>query len=406
MSKEIKIALIVLVPFLLIIGGLFFWFSSLEEEEQVAFEEESGFFSFLGTVRDTVTPRDTTPEATSTPTTSPSDEKVPSLRKLTNAPVAGGVVFDRRGETFIRYIERATGHIYEAAATSTKLGRISNTTIPRVQEALWGTDGSKLVIRYLDQRTPDKITTTALALTGTSTVTIKSTFFPDNVTSISLSPNSSQSFYLLEGEGASGVLAGAGGESGKEIWSSDLSQWTTTWQQGSAVALTSKASALAEGILLFLNPQTRSEQVVLEGVRGLTTLPSPSGNKILYSKSTEGDMALFIYDRTAGTSKELPLTTLPEKCVWSRTKEDVIYCGAPLSLPRATYPDDWYKGKFSFSDALWLVRVEEGTAKLLAVPSREGGDNTDLILPSISPKDTHLTFVNKKDLSFWSLTLD
>ncbi len=98
------------------------------------------------------------------------------------------------------------------------------------------------------------------------------------------------------------------------------------------------------------------------------------------------------------------ITALPEKCLW--TKDSItLFCGAPNEIPEGMYPDSWYQGKVSFSDALWKINTETGALNILAIPEEDAREEIDLIDPMLSPDEHTLIFRNKKDSSLWSLQL-
>jgi len=76
---------------------------------------------------------------------------LPALRQLTKNAVSGAYVFEREGESVIRFIERETGHLFEIGESDTSATRITNTTIPRVQRVVW-IDEETLILQYLDVR--------------------------------------------------------------------------------------------------------------------------------------------------------------------------------------------------------------------------------------------------------------
>ena len=58
------------------------------------------------------------------------------------------------------------------------------------------------------------------------------------------------------------------------------------------------------------------------------------------------------------------LETLPEKCVWSKADASIFYCAVPENIPADNiYPDVWYQGLMSFSDAIWKVNIKTGEEK-------------------------------------------
>lgn len=122
------------------------------------------------------------------------DGSLPDLRALWNKPVSG-IVFGENegGETIIRFIERGTGHVYETYPTSTKTTRITNSTIPKIQEVLWKSS-DQLIIRYLRGDENDTIETFAANIvkpvaTGTDNGVsgdLQGQFLPVNLSNVAL----------------------------------------------------------------------------------------------------------------------------------------------------------------------------------------------------------------------------
>jgi Tol biopolymer transport system component len=129
---------------------------------------------------------------------------------------------------------------------------------------------------------------------------------------------------------------------------------------------------------------------------------NPAGTKALFSETSGGNILLWVKDFSNGTEKLLELKTLPEKCAWSPTEEDVVYCGAPDFYVRGAYPTNWYQGRFSFDDNIWRIETTQERYVLL-VDTRENEDTFDVWKPQVSPNGKFFTFFNKRDLTLWSL---
>ena len=81
----------------------------------------------------------------------------------------------------------------------------------------------------------------------------------------------------------------------------------------------------------------------------------------------------------------------------------MVYCGVPIDIPEGEYPDEWYKGKTTFSDSLWRVDTENGALEQLARPETDVLEAIDVAHPFLSTAGDFLFFINKKDSSLWSL---
>jgi hypothetical protein len=125
----------------------------------------------------------------------------------------------------------------------------------------------------------------------------------------------------------------------------------------------------------------------------------------LYSEVGPKGFYLKVYPFSGGSPVDTVVSTLPEKCVWSKNKTDTVYCAVPEFIPENNSLDSWYKGLVSFSDEIWKIDTETGMGEMVrklndAVPG--GIDATYLML---SPKEDYLIFTNKKDYHLWSLHL-
>ena len=175
--------IIIAVFFLVIIGALALYSSTTNQTGGVD-RSERGILSFFPFGQGSTPPAGTNGNGVQTGTgTGTTAGGLPRLRHLTTVPVAGIVGLMNGSEHFVRYVERATGHAYDVPVdTSAQTKRVSNTTIPKIQEARWSPDGASLLLRYLG---PDNETvlTFSGSFTGASTSekTLQGTFFPKNI---------------------------------------------------------------------------------------------------------------------------------------------------------------------------------------------------------------------------------
>ena len=400
----------------------------------------------------------TTPDQTTTPTddlgtTSPStttNASVLQLKKVSSMPVAGFGVFMK--ETFItvppvvpqpastdattgtttptatttkapviptppatefspavRYVARETGNIYETFADAIEERQFSTTVIPKVYEASFGNSGQSVMMRYLkdDARTIETfVGSLPKELLGGDTVgnnQINGSFLPENITDTSVSPDTTQLFYLFNtGDDAVGTTAGALGEKRTQVFNSSFTEWLSQWPNSRMVTLTTKPSANVLGYMYAVDPIKKDFNKVLGGVDGLTTLTSPDGKSVLYS---DNNLNLNIYNTDAKASTLVGVKTLPEKCVWG-SASDILYCAVPKVITPALYPDSWYQGEVSFSDSIWKIDAKSGNTTLLLNPTTvSGGENIDGTKLALDNGENYLFFVNKKDSYLWELPL-
>ncbi|MFA5933994.1 MAG: hypothetical protein WC795_02115 [Candidatus Paceibacterota bacterium] len=338
-------------------------------------------------------------------------------RLLTNQPIIENTPSGAQTKpstevvTAVRYVEQETGHVLESFVDRNDERKVSNTTIPRIYEAFFGDKGDSVIFRYLndDDRTIESFTGSLppTTLGGDELPEFKGSLLPQNIPWLSISPDTTHFFYLLNfNSGIIGTTALINGEKKSQIFNSEFTEWLPQWVNLKTIALTTKPSASAPGFLYSLDTGTRAFTRVLGNISGLTTLVSPDGKQVLYSVSSNNDINLRLYDVGSRTVETVSLKTLPEKCVWAKNNIN-IYCGVPNFLPNAPYPDDWYQGTISFSDALWKIDSSSGNTTIVTSPEFElGGASIDIVSPMLSAKENYIFFLNKKDQSLWSYALE
>lgn len=344
---------------------------------------------------------------------------IPKLRQLSDAPVAGSRAFEqtgtaiRAGTTIFRWIDRATGHIYEARSNDATELRVSNTTIPSVQEGFFSDDGQSVVVRYLkgDNDTVETLVGQIASVTEKTSngyvyneTKLVTRYLEPNILAAGDSAQPNRYFTLLSGLNGGSIVAVGDYATGtpKAIFESPLAQWAVSWAK-EKLAIQTKAGSDDAGFLFFVNAAGDREKVI-ENRQGLTTLVNPDATRILFSETVNNDLRLWVKNLEDGSERMLELRTLPEKCAWSLEDESVVVCGAPDFYVRGPYPTNWYQGRFSFDDNIWAINVDSESYELL-YDTRVGQETFDIWRPSVSPNGGFLLFQNKRDLSLWSLDL-
>ncbi|MDP2788706.1 MAG: hypothetical protein Q8O46_01460 [bacterium] len=309
----------------------------------------------------------------------------------------------------LRYVEKATGNIYQTFADKIEEQKFSKTLIPRVYEASFGKNAESVILRYL--KTDDRTIVTFAGglpkenLNDTPSLEreIAGTFLPENISDIVLSPDKSQVFYLLNiGEGVVGITSGILGDKKVQVFDSPFAEWLSQWPNVDMITITTKPSAGVPGYMYTINPNKKDLNKALDNINGLTTLTSPDGKLVLWS---DNSLSLGIYDIETQGGGLLNAKTLPEKCVWNNTSE-VIYCSVPKFPGGSSFPDTWYKGEISFSDEIWKIDVATQSGAVISdLTSSRGIEDMDNIKLALDQDESYLFFINKKDSRLWELKL-
>lgn len=331
-----------------------------------------------------------------------------TLTQLTQNAVSGAGT----ASTTIRYIEKSTGNIYEIAPNGQNRNRLSNITILKTFESFWSVDAGKVILRYFEEGAYPSVKTFSASLfaTGTSTplgtgqattTTLQGIFLPSSAAAVAVSPAEDKIFYLIPaGDGVSGITADFGNKKQSNILNIPFGEFNINWPSKNIIALLTKPSAAAEGFLYSLDPKTGSFEKIIGGVNGLTALVSPDGARMIYSQSRNSGIETKIFNLKDKTSSGFGLTTLPEKCAWSKIDKNIIYCAAPNDLSSRDYPDGWYQGMISFNDSVWQINLSTGETNVLINETK-----SDVINPFLSKDENYFVFTNKKDNTLWSLKI-
>lgn len=331
----------------------------------------------------------------------------PILRQLSTEPVSGAVLGNKSGVAVVRYQDSASGNVHEIGADAEGRVRLTNTTIPKVYETLWSKSGTSLIARYVrdGSESIESFSGRIVPGQGSGEGELKGSFLARNISDLTVAPDGASIFYLQTENGvASGIRSDFAGNGKVKLWASPMHEWLASWPSQGRILLLSKPSALAEGMLLSLDPVRGGTRLLLRGITGLTALGNPVREDLLYSESTNNGIALSIWNAATGRARTVDITTLPEKCAWAKDGE-TLYCGVPKIIPPGSYPDVWYQGVISWSDEVWSTPRESGASYRIADLEKKRGSPIDVTNPQISADEKFLIFTDKESGTLWSLQM-
>ena len=380
------------------------------------------FYFFTSSPGVTVTPAGTTslPLAgqTPTPTSNTSGTTVPTISSpgtpvvVTNrliqisiGPVVpGAAVIDLKPvsassspTTMVNYIERQSGNIFSYRADTHTLTRISNKTLPGIQTAAWLPDASTAFVRYLSGNDFSTINTYALFATSSNGF-----FLPQNLSGIAVSSTG----VLTLASGVNGSIASlthTDGTHSSTLFTTPLTSIRVSFAGKNQYLVFTKPSSNLLGYAFLVNSSGHFTRIA-GPQNGLIALASPSGKWVLVSYTQAATIHMDLVNTSTGVSTALPVSTLADKCVWT-TDDTSVYCGVPVSLASASYPDDWYQGAVQFSDRIWNIHVSDHYAQLMLDFSQANKGSLDATGLAIDPSKSTLVFMNKNDGSLWSYSL-
>lgn len=338
----------------------------------------------------------------------------PKLIRITDAPVAKGAIAlyippvpaaasstepETPADTEVRFIERQSGNVYAFRLHDRVLTRVSNQTIPGIQDAAWTADGARAFVRYLT-RTSDgveHIDTYALSVgDGTGYYLEKDLERP------AVSGTSTVFTLLPSTSGSIGTLMNPDGTNARTLFTSALSSLSSLFS-GQNIVATTKASSGLDGYAFLVSRTDGSFSRLLGPNRGLMALPNREGTAVLYSYTDRGRTYLQVLDLATRNATALPLSTFAEKCAWAPGGR-AVYCAVPTALA-GNMPDDWYQGAATFSDRFWRIDLDSRLATLVVDPGQVASVAVDAVALTIDSQTDALVFMNKKDGTLWAYDL-
>ncbi|MCA9356228.1 hypothetical protein H6790_00665 [Candidatus Nomurabacteria bacterium] len=426
-----------LIILILIVLGLIIVFAVFGRGKQVSTQNtdqsgRSGFsdiFSNLGNLfspsNNTGTPTDNTNQNNQIDNTIQDGSVYTTLKKVSSEPVAGYTFYDYEekieytnqdgkkeevveNKNLIRYMKKTTGFVSDTNTQVFPLTevRISNTTIPKIQEAVFFNNATGVITRLLDDdlETIKTFQGTITPGSGSQPGNVTGSFIEENIPEIAISPNGTNMVYYKKSNYDTFFynknLLTSGNDS---FFNTSFYSWLMDFTNENTLTLSTKGSYYTDGYVYSLHLDGKLNKI-LGGKKGMVGKLSPNENYLLYSISQGNSFKLYLYDIKEGRDVDTGIRTLVDKCVWGKVSQ-YIYCGVPQNPLSGIYPDDWYLGNKNFSDSIWKINVSTNSAFKISDVSSESKEDIDVIELQINSLDNRLGFINKNDYSLWMLDL-
>ncbi len=314
-------------------------------------------------------------------------------------------------EETIRFSDRETGNILQTSTSTILIDRISNTTFPRVEEGFFaGASGNSIIMRRLTQKGDEIETILGTLQTLTTTSTSQSLItktLPKDLLFVTHSPDKTLTAYITNDPNERLITTKLDGSGKVVVWTSPLKEFIPYWVSKDSIILHSKASAFASSYIYSVNPATKAIRKLPLGTanrQGFTaTVRSDLKKAIISYLDNTGHIVTAI--RNIDSSDEFPLyvSTLSEKCIWSKKNIDIILCAVPETDIQGSYPDIWYQGKVTLQDNLWQIDTRTGEARLIFRPFDYITSGLDMQKLELNKLEDYLIFQDKRTLTLWGL---
>lgn len=143
--------------------------------------------------------------------------------------------------------------------------------------------------------------------------------------------------------------------------SSDL---VISWPSTSTLYLLEKPSGYVRQTVLSFDLKNKTFKPFFEGYGVILKWGRNGDYGLLFSTEERGtNPSLQLINQQGIVLAKFPYVTLPEKCVFSRTKP-YLYCAFPQSFNNlAVWPDDYYQGRFSQEEVIYRIDLRNYEAQ-------------------------------------------
>jgi len=384
-----------------VISGLllFLEFGEQATEPEYPPAQDEPIFPFA-TTTDFFAESDETDVSTTTQTNTQEDR--PELWKVTDDPVAGSrwISQNNTNQDTVQFVKQENGHVYSANPNTREVKQLTDVTVPQVKEALIGSSGRRIILRYLDENTIQTYNAKLEKTEEGSDVpyTLDGSFLAPDIYEITISPDDNRVFYLQEtGNRSVGVLHNLKTDKRRQILTSDVSRWRANFNQDDAVTVFTPPADDVTGYGYRIDTETGRQEKITDAT-GLTVKENPNGTSFL--QTSQADRR---FETTPiNTSEKFSVNTFSEKCFWEST--NIVFCGVPENqTPRSV--TSWYQGRTNFVDDLHLFNTETGSQDQLLSNDQINRASADMVELDINQSFTELIFTDRTSGDLWGFEL-
>ena len=400
MSRRRKIIILILA--VVAIGGIAYYFFVYQKETPTT-PAPSPRRGFLPEALNRILGRPTPPPRVVAPTPiSPASRLRERLYRISQEPAFPPAIAPSGKEVY--YMTRAKGELWQSDFEGLKTERVLDAPRPNVIEMAWASSGDKAVYTAVDATDMPRKYFLDIA-------TKKTTELNRYIRAAAFSPKGDKIVYhYLNTTNGDDTIAVANpdGSDFKTLFRPPLEDFLLSWPNEDTIVMQTKPSYASLTHLYALNARNGTLTKILpQDHHGLDAVWSGDGSRFFASRVTsEGDMTHAIAGTLLQTqSRELfGILTLAQKCAWRRDNAAVI-CGVPSVISEGTqFPDDYYKGVFVSADNVVQVNVET-LASRTVIRSQETFPVLDVTNPILSPDESRIFFVNRRDGYVYALRL-
>lgn len=337
-------------------------------------------------------------------TASSSEEtpRPPRMWRVSSSPVAGAGFVVSGSSTLVRFVERSTGHVFDADPRTGTVVRRTNKLIPKVYDAAVGLGGA-IAARSLSD---EGVRATFVGVLGTTTVDgftpLEGTNLGPEIEDIAFT-GSSSILFLTRGEGGTQLIrAEINGSKPRQLVSLFAGNFDMNLLTDDRVTLVEKpATGIAgngyevgkDGLLIPLARNTS----------GLTLRARARSSALLLGSDAGNRLSLAVRPSSDTTPVTLELDTTADKCVWIPGIALAAFCAVPQAAPGPGYLTNWHRGTVHTIDTWYRVEAGAATSEKFFEMSIDSA--IDVEQPFMDERGEYLVFMNARDKSLWVLRI-
>lgn len=152
----------------------------------------------------------------------------------------------------------------------------------------------------------------------------------------------------------------------------------------------------ADGFLFELNTKNSTLNKIRSG-KGIVGIPDQTGVNILVTSFFGSNTTVETVSLKDKVGEIVSLSTWKDKCTPDFSSRSFMFCGGISDINNVVLPEQWYMGKISTNDSLYLIDIANQSFDVLATTS----EPVDVLDPHSSSYSGILTFINKRDFTPW-----
>ena len=328
-------------------------------------------------------------------------KRPPRLWRVNTTPVAGMGFVSSGSTTMLRYIERSTGHIFDADPETGSVVRRTNRLIPKVYEAYAGKDDSIIARTQGDDGSVDTFSGKLGTTTVDGFVPLLGADLGPGITDIAFF-GADEAVFLASRDGTTQLVRSRlDGSKPELLVSLPGGDFELSTLVDNRIVLTTRAASGIPGYSYevgkggVLSPFARA-------TAGLTTLPRASSTALLIGTDTGHRLSLSLKASKDAAASMLPIQTVAEKCVWAPGISLIAYCAVPKTAD-TNFLTNWYRGKIHTTDTWFEVDGSAGKAESFFETGTD--DAIDVERPMMDAQGDYIAFMSARDKSLWILRI-